>query len=329
MILTVQRRMMTLGKVRMGEKGPKGEPRKRDTFRFTSASRALIDALAEKYGGTPRAWEGAPDEGMFEVATDANEIDIILPPVFADADGAPTVPFSQFYELWSAGGCVRRCDGITDGLSGKPCLCNPDALECKITTRISFMIPDIPGLGVWGLESHGYNAAVELPGTIDVLLMAASARQFIPAVLRIEHRTKKTPGEPTKRFIVPVIDLPNVKIGELLSGSTPPVAVNAPVQEKLGRPALEAGGAVLPEEPAFEVEPSAGWGEPPKPATFDGTAALALTGRLLELADRLGKLDVTSLAVEKKRREVDDAGLIAWLTDQIAKAEAKLETVAS
>lgn len=268
-VLTVQRRMMQLGKIRLGEKGARGEPRKLETFRFTSASKQLLDAVAAIHGGTVRVWEGAPDEGYFEVTTNARELNIILPPVFSAVDGTPTAPYSQWMELWSGGGCQRRCDGVTESLSGKACLCKPDERECKITTRISLMLPEIPGLGVWVCESHGWNAAAELPGTLEALLLAASEARFIPAVLRAEQRTKKTPGEPTKKFVVPVIDLPHARVGELLSGDTPnALAINPPAARPAEKPALPAAGNDLPVDPSFGKpetdEGTAGWGAPPE-----------------------------------------------------------------
>jgi hypothetical protein len=256
----IQRRMMELGRVRLGEKGSRGEPKKLTTLRFTSASKLLLDAIAEKHGGTVRPWEAAPDEGYFEITTDASAVDIILPPVYSAEDGSPTAPYSQFFEQWSAGGCVRRCDGETETVSGKPCMCNPAERDCKITTRVSFMLPDIPGLGVWRLESHGYNAAVELPGTLEVLLMAAAEHKFIPAVLRIEQRTKKVPGEGTRRFIVPVIELPHVTVKQLVSGDVPQV-INAPTVRSTERPALPAGPA--PANGQFENDVKPGFGAPP------------------------------------------------------------------
>jgi hypothetical protein len=267
-ILTLQRRMMELGRCRLGTKGTKGEPKKLDTFRWTSASRTLLEAIAASDGGTVQEWKDAPDEGMFEIVTERSQVDIIIPPVFSANDGTPTTPYSQWFELWSAAGCQRRCDGQTEALSGKPCLCagtveadGEDARECKVTTRFSFMRPDIPGLGVWRLESHGWNSAVELPGTLEVMMLAAAESKFIPAVLRIEHRTKKQPGQPTKKFIVPVIDLPGVTVNQLVSGDIP-LAINAPVGPAHGRPALPAGPPP-PADPAFEREGAAEFGEPP------------------------------------------------------------------
>ncbi len=271
----IQRRMMELGRIRLGEKGSKGEPKKLTTLRFTSASQALLEAIAVKHGGTVRPWEGAPDEGYFEVFTDTSQIDVILPPVFSDQDGAPTAPYSQFFESWSGGGCQRRCDGETELLSGKPCMCaeavaekGEDARTCKVTTRVQVMMPDVPGIGVWRLESHGYNAAVELPGTLEVLMLAAAEHKFIPAVLRVEQRTKKVPGEGTRRFIVPVIELPGVTVRQLASGDVP-LAINPPAPVA-GRPGLPAGPDA-PADPSFDQERTPAFGTPPGLPNGDGS----------------------------------------------------------
>jgi hypothetical protein len=255
----VQRRFMQLGRVRLGEKGSKGEPRKLDNFRFTSASRALLEAVAAKYGGKVQEWQGAPDEGYFELKTTSTELDIILPPTFSDEDGSPSLPWSQFFELWSGGGCQRRCDGVTETLSGKPCLCDPDDRACDVTTRVQFMLPDIPGLGVWRLDSKGWNAAAELPGTLQLLQLAAEERKFIPAVLRMEKRTKKVEGQ-TRRFVVPVIDLPSVSVNQLAGGDL--LSLNAPAPAP-PRPALPAAPAP-PADPSFEGTPDFGQ-RPPLP----------------------------------------------------------------
>lgn len=277
-IVQIQRRMMQLGRVRLGEKGPKGEPKKLGTFRFTSASRALLEALAEAHGGTVSAWEGAPDEGYFQVTTAATSLDIILPPVFSDVDGSPTLPYSQWYEMWSAGGCQRRCDGITESLTGKPCMCDPDKrkagakTECQITTRVSFMLPDIPGLGVWRLDSKGWNAAVELPLTLEVLSSAAREHKFIPAVLSIQKRTSKQDGQ-TRRYVVPVIELKDATMRQLASGEVPSLlAINGPTPAP-PRPALPSGEP-LPVDATFADETNPAFGSPP-PLPANPTAAPA------------------------------------------------------
>lgn len=286
---------MELGRVRLGgEKQANAIGRKLDSFRFTSASRVLLEAVAAKYGGKVTEWASAPDEGYFQVLTDAAELEIVLPPVFSASDGTPTLPFSQWMELWSGGGCQRRCDGATEALSGKPCLCQPAVDKkgegeraCKPTTRLSFMLPDIPGLGVWRVESKGWNAAAELPGTLMVLQQAAQDGKFVPAVLRLERRTSKKDGE-THRFVVPVLDLPHVTVNQLASGDVP-LAINAPVPTP-PRPALPSA-APEPSDQPFENQHEPPMGErPPLPGGSADAKKISQADRrtLFGLARKVG-----------------------------------------
>jgi hypothetical protein len=252
----IQRRMMELGVVRFGEKGPKGAPRKLDHFRLTSASEHILQAAATEYGGTVRPWEGAPNEGTYELHTETAELPIVIPPVYADTDGQPTYPFSQWYELWSGGGCKRRCDGRDEVISAGPCLCDPDSRECDIVTRVRFILPDLPGIGLWRLNTGGYNAAVELPATLEFLAAQAGQGTYLQAVLRLEQRMSKKDGT-TRRFAVPVIDVPELRVRDMLPGAT----ITTPPAVERGRPAIPAGPSppAVPEATTPEDIP---FGEP-------------------------------------------------------------------
>ena len=85
-------------------------------------------------------------------------------------------------------------------------------MECRPRTRLNIMLPDIPGLGVWRLETDGWNAATSLPATIEMLL-ALSVQPWVKAVLRLEQRSakKRQPDGKvvTHRFAVPVLDTPD------------------------------------------------------------------------------------------------------------------------
>lgn len=234
-ILDLQQRQRELGRIRIGHKvGPKGRPEKLDKFRFTSASEALIRAVAEQYGGAAQPWDngGSP---QWEVITEAKRLPILVPPQ----------PLTQWYELWSGGGCQRRCDGTTEVLTDAPCLCgpDPDQRECKPTTRLNVVLRDIHGIGVWRLESHGYYSATELPQTAGFIAAATEAGTYLPAHLSLEERVIKKTGEQTKKFIVPIIEV-EVTPAQLMAGDAGAVAIDSNGHQALQAPerqAIEAG----------------------------------------------------------------------------------------
>jgi len=344
-LVGIQRRMMELGRIRMGDKrGAKGSQRKLSCFRLTSASRALLEAAAAEYGGQVRVWDNAPDEGYYELYTETSELEILLPPTFADADGSPTVPYSQFYERWTRGGCERRCDGETELLSGKACICgdergtDPERF-CRITTRLSVMLPRVPGLGVWKLETHGYNAAAMLPATLEVLLLAAAEHKFIPGILRLEPKSSRKGGK-TFRYVVPVIDLPSLKIGEVLAGGGI-VALNAP-GAPLPRPELPSGEDPSdPEEFADLADPPLG--EAPELGEVVEPGEDMVSEETSEQPDLLGgetsspEIDtlwrelsdtLIALGAEQNMEQVNAKAAIgdrAWLRRNLATAKAALE----
>jgi hypothetical protein len=225
-ILDLQQRIRELGRIRIGQvvptAGGKTRPSKLDRFRLTSPSKELLEKVAARYGGTVAPWtpaNGGPSQ--FEVLTDARRMPILV----------PHQPVSQYLELWSGGGCQRRCDSVTELLSDRPCLCGPDPQrrECKPTTRLNVVLSEVKALGVWRLESHGYYAALELPGVAELL---ARAGGYVAAHLGLEERTAKRDGM-TLRWMVPTIDV-DVTPAELMAGRGPAAAAVA------GAPAARA-----------------------------------------------------------------------------------------
>ena len=219
-ILDLQKRLTEIGRIRTGStedipnKPGKRRPVKLDTFRLTSASQALIAAAAERYGGDVRPWQ-SPSGQQWEAVLTSAELPILVPPGQA---------VSQWWELWSGGGCERRCTGERELIGDTPCRCPADLADrqrlgaegkaCKPTTRLNVLLPELPGLGVWRLEAHGYYAAVELGGTAEFL---AQLHGRVQAVLRLEQRERRMPGRGVRRFAVPVIDLPGTRLVDLLA----------------------------------------------------------------------------------------------------------------
>jgi hypothetical protein len=227
-ILDLQQRNRELGRIRIGKKsgGDKGHPQKLEKFRFTSPSAELITAIALLYGGECKPWN---NDGLsqFEVFTTTDEVPILLPPE----------PVSQWYEMWSGGGCQRRCDGRTNVLNDSPCACPADHMDralaaakgraCKATTRLNVVLRDVPGIGVWRLESHGHHSALEIPMVAQFLAQAAEVGTYLPAVLGLSKRSSKRPGEGKKEWITPIIDVKETPRA-LMAGGTASVAIAEP-----------------------------------------------------------------------------------------------------
>jgi hypothetical protein len=250
-ILDLQRRIAEVGRIRIGQQvaGNNGRkrPEKLTTFRLTSSDRTRIDQAAHLYGGTVAQWD-APAGKQWEVVTDSDSLNVIVPP--------SDMCFSQAYELWSGGGCARRCDGYNESITQGPCLCDPEKRECNIHTRLSVMLADVPGLGVWRLDTSGYNAAVELQGAVSAIQMAASRGQMLPARLRLDQRMSKRLGEGTRRFAVPVLDV-EISPAQLLGGSQPqPILVEqgtGRVLDNPERPALTPVPDTVVEHPVASI----------------------------------------------------------------------------
>lgn len=237
-ILTLQRRMHEAGRIRIGQQVPtksgKTRPAKLETFRFTSGDRSKIEHVAKLFGGKPEAWQNGP-LSQWQVTTETDVIDVVVPPA--------EMAFSQWFELWSGGGCQRRCDGQRETLSDQSCVCDPDPAErdCKPTTRLSLMIAQVQGAGLWRIECHGYYAATELAGSVELIMSAAGRGHLLPATLRLDKRTVTRPGQPRRDFGVPVLD---VKLPLAAIANVTAAALGTPTN---GHAPPELGGASVAE----------------------------------------------------------------------------------
>ncbi|MGW3025818.1 recombination directionality factor [Streptomyces sp. NPDC001221] len=274
-IIDLQRRMRQLGEIRLGHVVPtasgKTRPAKLDKFRFTSPSREILTAVAELYGGEVKPWtpaNGGPSE--FEVYSKANRLPVLIPP--RDA-------VSQWYELYAGSKCQRRCDGVTEHKSDRPCMCNPENRTCKITTRVNVMLRDVPALGQWLLISKGYYAGVTLPPAAELL---AQAGGYVDGWLGMEEKVVQTDDGPN-RFMVPTLDV-EITPAALMSGQItggPQAVASGPERVAItsGRPDYAALAAVA------ETSEAVGklWTQANQAGHLDDDLAKVLKARASEL----------------------------------------------
>ncbi|GAA0402601.1 hypothetical protein GCM10009530_63190 [Microbispora corallina] len=249
-ILTLQRQARELGRLRTGytdTSGSKARPVRSQTWIITSHAEHYVQAAAEVWGGTVEKWQPLGNGAQqWRVITETANLDAILP---------PGDPLSQAYESWSKGGVQRRCDGMTEGVSDQPCLCRqqfgdnfwetaPRDAACKVTTRLNVILPEMPDIGAWRVETHSYYSANEMAAAVDVLKGSIGEAALIPVRLRIEQRTRVANGQ-TKHFPVVAVELRGGTAGQVLSGSVQTVAVGrgaaaAAIGGEEGQAAIEA-----------------------------------------------------------------------------------------
>jgi recombination directionality factor gp3-like protein len=247
-IRDLQSALAELGRIRLGQRVPKRDgsgvrPDKLDRFKFTSGAEHLVTEIAALYGGEVGPFTGEGVRGkQFQVVTDTNIIPVYLPQQRID----------PFYEQWKGGVCTRRCDGERDHIHDNPCDCNPDKRECKPTTRVNVMLADVPGIGVWRLETHGIYAAMEMS---QLAMLLAGVQIPIPGRLLLESRLRKFFNRKegkveTRDYYVPVIIIDSVTARQVQIGGD---ALTQAVQMSSGAMAVEAA----PQARAIEAAPAA------------------------------------------------------------------------
>lgn len=272
-ILDLQMRMRQLGEIRLGHVVPtsngKTRPAKLDKFRFTSPSKEILTEVASLYGGEVKPWtpaNGGPNE--FEVYSQATRLPVLIPPNDA---------VSQWYELYAGSKCQRRCDGVTEHKSDRPCMCNPDDRQCAMTTRVNVMLRDVPALGQWLLISKGYHAAVTLPPAAELL---AQAGGYVAGWLGVEDKTAIV-KDTVARFKVPTLDV-EITPAALMAGNI------------TGAPAVPSG----PERVAITG------GRPDYAALAAQATTSAEVGALWTKTNQAGHLDDATAAMFKTRAAV-------------------------
>lgn len=214
----IQARAAEHGRLRTGYTQG-NRPVRSATWVITSHSEEHVRRAAELWGGEPEQWQPLNSTiSQWRVITASPSIEALI---------TPGDPLNQYNEMWSKGGCQRRCDGETELLSRQPCLCarqfgedwytQPKGRVCSATSRLNVMLPDLSGMGMWRAETHSFYAAQEWGGMVDMVLAGTSGQGFVPVTLRIEPRQRVADGQ-TKKFPFVVVELRVVTPRQALAG---------------------------------------------------------------------------------------------------------------
>jgi hypothetical protein len=219
-----------LGRIRAGDqvatKNGQTRPHRLERFRLTSQNKPLLHTAVELgYGEEVIEWPNAPEGRQWQVYCTVDSLPVIVPSLAA---------FSQYDELWEGSECVYRCDGATvvksslgtdgDGIvEGMPCMCAQFADRVPTVTRVSLFLPDMPGIGVWRLDTRGFYAGSELQGIVLMLQDAAQSGMMVPAELSITQRRQRK-NKQTRVFPVIALQPREMTMGQVLQLQQPPTA---------------------------------------------------------------------------------------------------------
>jgi hypothetical protein len=186
-----KRRLPRLGKIRLGEKAVSEKtkqeyPKAVDYF-------VVPDVVKAIYGEKPRA------------------LDIVIP--HEDQE----IYFSQYYRRYGSGsGLICKGNGVKaiylDKETGEmqEVDCVPDECEayekkhCRATGFLQFLLPRVPGLGVWQIDTSSYHSIINLNSAFELVRAAAGRVAFIPLKLIVRPQEVAPDG---KKKVVYVMDI--------------------------------------------------------------------------------------------------------------------------
>jgi hypothetical protein len=256
------RRLPRLGKIRLGEKAlaqsGKEYPKAVDYF-------VCPDEVKKVYGEKPRV------------------LDIMFP--VEDTN----IFFPQWYKRYGAStGLICKGDGETaimvDPETGEmqEIECCPDECEwyakkhCRRLANLQFLLPKVPGLGVWQIDTTSFYSIVNLNSAIEMIRAVAGRIRMIPLQLVLKPQEVAPDGKKKTVYVLDLIAPFTLQKLVAVGQANAPAFLLPPVDEN-ERPEDLYPDAVLnrkdPEPftldpPATKTEPTDDWYDPETEASL-------------------------------------------------------------
>jgi len=137
--------------------------------------------------------------------------------------------------------------------------CDPDTCEqylekqCRRVMNLLFFMPDVPGIGVWQLDTTSFYSIVNINSCVDLIRHICGRISFIPLTLSLEPLEVSPPGI-TKKTVHILAIRSDVKLAEIQKlGTVAPERILLPLLEE-----EEAPEDIYPEQKLVEAEAGAG-----------------------------------------------------------------------
>ncbi len=247
------RRMPRLGKIRLGIK--QISPRTQNPYPVATDYFVVADEIKKYVGEKPKTLEI-----MFPVE-DPREFAIQWLRCYS---------FTQGLVCKGDGLMSRRKVDVESGVladhtttewewkDGLPC--NPETCleyssekpQCRRVMNLLFLMPDVPGFGVWQLDTSSFYSIVNINSCIDLIRRLCGRISFIPLTLSLEPQIVEPPG--IKKKTVHILQIrSDVKLAEIQRlGRKRPEQVLLPELEEEEIPTDLYPEEVLAEAEGFE-----------------------------------------------------------------------------
>jgi len=241
------RRMPRLGKIRLGIKveveGKNPYPRATDYF-------VVPDEIKKVVGDEPKNLNIMfPTENPDEFAQQWYRCYSFSQGLICKGDGSTAIR-----KIDVANGDIAS--HTTEEWTRKEWGCDPDTCEqysekqCRRVMNLLFLIPEVPGLGVWQLDTTSFYSIVNINSCVDLIKRLCGRISMIPLTLSLEPQIVEPPG--IKKKTVNILQIrSDVKLAEIQKlGRIAPEKILLPAPEE-----DEIPTDLIPEEIAGKAEP--------------------------------------------------------------------------
>jgi hypothetical protein len=129
------------------------------------------------------------------------------------------------------------------------CLEYSEGKQCRRVMNLMFLMPDVPGFGVWQLDTSSFYSIVNINSCVDLIKRICGRISFIPLTLSLEP-LEVTPAGIKKKTVHILAIRSDVKLADIQRlGRVPPERVLLPALEE-----EEAPADLFPEQKLVEAE---------------------------------------------------------------------------
>lgn len=291
-----------------------------------------------------------PDEIKKHVGEKPNKLNIMFPTEKVEEFAQQWLRCYSFTQGLVCKGdgmmCHRKVDTLTGAIADhttaewewKDGSCDPETCpeysgqkpQCRRVMNLLFLMPDVPGFGVWQLDTSSFYSIVNINSCLDLIKRLCGRISFIPLALSLEPQIVEPPG--IKKKTVHILQIrSDVKLAEIqrLGRRRPEQVLLPPLEEE------EIPSDLFPEEVLAEAErvkPSKGEAPPEAesekivgapPAELEGEGFRIDLAWLKESQETLKWTDETLKSFLVTHYKVDDRGTLTEVLRRLTKEQAE------